>query len=214
MIESSLHGRERRLLRQIEKTDLEDCVAFGIKEPSIKGRWKYTYNEVVLITDPTSTREITSFIMPLEMKEAKYDNYYIEEHNEAKRAIMQDKSVCASHTIVIMDMSGSMKYNDVANFISRYDAVVSNLASEYIAAQLIRNQVKNSDVVTIIRMGTESDVLIEREPVSWVLYNMVLDLKRLEPELPGNYIPALQKVKELFDKYDHPNTCDSWIAVI
>ena len=55
-------------------------------------------------------------------------------------------------------------------------------------------------------MGTESDVLIEREPVSWVLYNMVLDLKRLEPKLPGNYIPALKRVKELFYKYDHPNT--------
>ena len=173
MIESSLHGRERRLLRQIEKTDLEDCLAFGIKEPSIKGRWKYTYNEVVLIMDPTNTTEITSFIMPLEMERAEYNYNYIEEHNEAKRVIIEDKSVCASHTIIVMDMSGSMKQSDVSNFITRYYAVVCNLASEYIAAQLIRNQIKNSDVVTIIRMGTKSDVLIEREPVSWMLYMSV-----------------------------------------
>ena len=48
MIESSLHGRERRLLRQIEKTDIEECLAYGIREPSTNGRWKYIYNEVVL----------------------------------------------------------------------------------------------------------------------------------------------------------------------
>jgi hypothetical protein len=211
MIESSLHGRERRLLRQIEKTDIEECLAFGIKEPSIKGRWKYTYNEVVLIMDPTNTTEITSFIMPLKMERAEYDNCYIEEHNEAKRAITEDKSVCASHTIIVMDMSGSMNESDVSNFITRYKAVVSNLASEYIASQLIRHQVKNSDVVTIIRMSTESDVLIEREPVSWVLYNMVLDLEMKRPKFHGNYIPALQRAKELFDKYDHPNTALSLI---
>ena len=115
LIQSSLHGRKRRLLRRIEKTDLEDCLVFGIKEPSYNGRWKYTYNQVVLIMDPTSTREITSFIMPLEMERAEYDNYYIEEHAEAKRAIVQDKSVCASHTIVIMDMSGSMRRADVTS---------------------------------------------------------------------------------------------------
>jgi hypothetical protein len=206
MIESSLHGRERRLLRQIEKTDIEECLAYGIREPSIKGRWKYTYNEVILIMDPTNTTEITSFIMPLKMERAEYDNCYIEEHNEAKKAIIEDKSVCASHTIIVMDMSGSMNNSDVSNFITRYDAVVSNLASEYIASQLIHHQVKNSDVVTIIRMSTDSDVLIEREPVSWVLYNMVLDLEMKRPKFHGNYIPALQRTKKLFDKYDHPNT--------
>ena len=205
LIQSTLHGRKRRLLRRIEKTDIEDCLAFGIKEPSIKGRWKYTYNEVVLIMDPTNTTEITSFVMPLEMERAEYDNYYVDEHNEAKKAIIQDKTVCASHTIIVMDMSGSMRRADVANFVTRYKAVVSTIASEYIAFQLIRHQVKNSDVVTIIRMGTESDVLIEREPISWVLYNMVLDLRFKRPDFHGNYIPALEKTKELFDKYDHPN---------
>ena len=205
LIQSTLHGRKRRLLRRIEKTEIEECLAFGIKEPSIKGRWKYTYNELVLIMDPTNTTEITSFIMPLEMERAEYDNYYVEEHNEAKKAIIEEKSLCASHTIIVIDMSGSMRRADVANFVTRYKAVVSTIASEYIASQLIRNQVKNSDVITIIRMGTKSDVLIEREPVSWVLYNMVLELRIKRPDFHGNYIPALEKTKELFDKYDHPN---------
>jgi len=206
MIESSLHGRERRLLRQIEKTDIEECLAYGIKEPSTNGRWKYIYNEVVLIMDPTNTTEITSFIMPLEMERAEYNYSYLEEHNEAKKAIIEEMSLCASHTIIVMDMSGSMNQSDVSNFITRYYAVVCNLASQYIASQLIRNQVKNSDVVTIIRMGTESNLMIEREPLSWVLYNMVLDLRSKRPKHHGNYIPALQRAKELFHKYDHPNT--------
>ena len=71
MIESSLHGRERRLLRQIEKTDIEECLAYGIREPSIKGRWKYSYNEVVLIMDPTGTREITTFMKKKKKKAQK-----------------------------------------------------------------------------------------------------------------------------------------------
>jgi len=62
LIKTTLHAIERRLMRRIKKRDIKNCLAFGIKEPSIKGRWKYSYNEVVLIMDPTGTREITSFM--------------------------------------------------------------------------------------------------------------------------------------------------------
>ena len=71
LIKTTLHAIERRLMRRIKKRDIKNCLAFGIKEPSIKGRWKYSYNEVVLIMDPTGSREITSFMKKEKKKKKK-----------------------------------------------------------------------------------------------------------------------------------------------
>jgi|AntAceMinimDraft_1070359.scaffolds.fasta_scaffold19652_2 hypothetical protein len=59
---SSLHGRQRREERDISKHDLQAAVKYGVQEPSaegegrIKGRWKFTYNGVVYITDATTKK--------------------------------------------------------------------------------------------------------------------------------------------------------------
>ncbi len=71
LIKTTLHAIERRLMHRIKKRDIKNCLAFGIKEPSIKGRWKYSYNEVVLIMDPTGTREITTFMKKKKKKAQK-----------------------------------------------------------------------------------------------------------------------------------------------
>ena len=68
---SSIHGRERRTQRDISKRDLQSAVKYGIKErgfPHPKTgakRWKYTYNDIVYITDATSTVEVTSWALEL-----------------------------------------------------------------------------------------------------------------------------------------------------
>ena len=43
---SSLHGKQRRRERDLSKRDLQAAVKHGIKEPNIKGRWKYTFAEM------------------------------------------------------------------------------------------------------------------------------------------------------------------------
>ena len=62
---SSLHGRQRRRERELTKRDLQAAVKHGIKEPGHSGRWKYTFADVVYITDSTSTSEVTSYSLPL-----------------------------------------------------------------------------------------------------------------------------------------------------
>ena len=65
---SSDHGRQRRAERLIDKRDLKAAVKYGSRKVSRNQRgelnWKYTFADIVYITDSTSTREITSWAKP------------------------------------------------------------------------------------------------------------------------------------------------------
>lgn len=61
VLESSLHGRQRREERGIQKIDLQRARRYGMKEAGRFGRLKYTYGGVVFIYDPHRNREVTSF---------------------------------------------------------------------------------------------------------------------------------------------------------
>ena len=58
---STLHDRERRVERQIEKITLQEARRYGMAEKSSKGRIKYTYAGHVFIYDPRQNRAITSW---------------------------------------------------------------------------------------------------------------------------------------------------------
>jgi len=73
---SSVHGRDRRSLRKIGKRDLQAAVKHGTKELQVcrragphylETRYKYTFADIVYITDETSTKEITSWVKPYEL---------------------------------------------------------------------------------------------------------------------------------------------------
>ena len=87
---SSLHGRQRRRERDLSKRDLQAAVKHGTKECSIKGRWKYTFADVVYITDSTSTKEITSYSL-LRLPLEKIDIHSTELHkiNEQRRRVQK-----------------------------------------------------------------------------------------------------------------------------
>ena len=128
VIFSSLHGRERRLLRDITKRNLEAAVKYGKKERGHNcpktglPRWKYTYADIVYITDYTSTVEVTSYVLPIEIKRAPISPSDEERYNEAIRLVEEDPMRCTSHTVIIIDQSASMKTCDVTDFRSRSDA--------------------------------------------------------------------------------------------
>ncbi len=60
---SSEHGRMRRAQRMIDKRDLQAAIRYGNRVQSINARgtvcWKYTFADIIYITDITSTKEIT-----------------------------------------------------------------------------------------------------------------------------------------------------------
>jgi hypothetical protein len=114
---SSLHGRERREQRDISKRDLQSAVRYGKKEVTFswtgERRWKYTFGDVVYITDVTSSLEVTSWALELPLTCYKLPDILLQKYNEATRRIDANPLMIRSHTVLIVDMSASMNKSDM-----------------------------------------------------------------------------------------------------
>lgn len=198
---SSAHGRQRRAEREIHKRDLQAAVKYGVKEPNgvcrIFGtpRWKYTFAGVVFITDASSRQEITSWPLP----GCGFDAPLVEisaaaaaEHACAHAAVRARSGSWTSHTVFVVDQSGSMRTIDTVDGSTRSDAVWLTLACTWVSDQLTSGTAKQTDVVSVIGMNADSTLLVDRHPVNWALYNTLIGfLRTAMPASDGNYIPAL-----------------------
>ena len=213
---SGTHGRERRLERNIEKIDLQRAKRYGMKEAGRFGRMKYTYGGIFFIYDPVSEREVTSFpsrdeaseetgtkyVVPAILKKHKaYDTtLQILLHNLSKSIIQLDKTRWKSHSVFVVDMSGSMRRDDVSGAKCRSDGVWMVLARDFVKKQLDDKTVTEGDVVSVVLMGDTAEVVLEHEPLDWVLYNTLIDMREwaaCRPSGPGNYLPALDMAETL-----------------
>lgn len=98
-----------------------------------------------------------------------------------------------SHTVLVVDQSTSMNESDVHGHRSRSRGAYYAIANEMIATPLLMGQVSFTDVVTLIEMRTDAAITIFMEPISWTLFNKIVDLanKTEYGKGHGNYIPAL-----------------------
>lgn len=204
---SSVHGEQRRRERLIDKKDLQAAIKYGSKEVTYcknghkKGemRFKYTFAEVVYITDVTSTIEITSWTFPLPLQRAPLDSKMKRQISEQK--IRLEKIPITSHTILVVDQSASMNTSDVPGHRSRSRGVFYNIANEIIAEPLLSNQTSYTDVITLIEMRDEAVInpQICRAPIDWETYNKFVELAddELRGKSHGNYIPALELVNDI-----------------
>lgn len=133
---SSVHGERRRAERAIDRRDLQAAVKHGNKQLAKRDprtgalRWKYTYADIIYITDETSTKEITSWVAPIGIPLANLTLNQIGEHEAAKDRLKNDPALCTSHTVIVVDQSGSMRETDVADFYNRSQAVFGMLAPQ------------------------------------------------------------------------------------
>lgn len=213
---STTHGRERRQARSIQKIDLQRARRYGMEEPSHRGRLKLTYGGIVFIYDKRRNMEITSFpskdyssdesgtkVVPpilLQKNTAYMSAKYLQIHKCNKRQIMADHASWTSHSVFVVDMSGSMRCDDVSGGKCRSDTVWMVLAKDFVRSQLEAKTVTGWDVVSIILMRADAEVVIEYEPLDWILYNELIDRREWttsRPFGPGNYLPALDKAEEL-----------------
>jgi hypothetical protein len=137
---SGTHGRERRLERNVEKIDLQRARRYGIAEPSRRGRIKYTYGGVVFIYDPKKNIEITSWqlnkqwssessgtkvfkpVILTSFNPAGKDAEKLRHANETHK--LRDKhGDWTSHSVLVVDMSGSMRRDDISGARCRSDGV-------------------------------------------------------------------------------------------
>eukprot|EP00798_Chlamydomonas_sp_ICE-L_P020461 gene20461-27250_t len=86
------------------------------------------------------------------------------------------------------------------------DAVWLTLALNFVMEQLESGEAKSTDVMTVIGMNDGSSVLIDRQPLDWLLFNELVRLLRTShPKQGGKYLPALA----LASQYLQLNTCGS-----
>ncbi|CAM9853923.1 unnamed protein product [Pylaiella littoralis] len=207
---SSLHGARRRVERGIDRRDLQAAVKHGLKQQAKNDpysgakRWRYTYADVVYITDHTSTQEITSWVKPIGIPKADLTLKQIGEHEAAKERLQEDPSLCTSHTVIIVDQSGSMRGTDVADFYNRSQAVFGMLALDFVAKPRLSGDSSDTDVVSLVTMQDSAEVVVEREPVGLVLYNQFVALHDVAtPGQNGNFLPALDLAEELLKSQAH-----------
>ena len=212
---SSIHGNQRRVERSIEKRNLQSAVKNGKRELQrrrIKGemviRYKFTFADYVYITDETCTKEITSWVLPLPLNLVQSSDNDQHQYKSAKIRIAQDPKIITSHSVFVIDCSGSMRNADVAAHRSRADAVSYAIASEFMAKRLHNplSEVTPFDVVTVIEMRGDAQVIFNKEPMSWVFYNkFVTRMKTSKPRSHGNYIPSLDLALKALKENDHEN---------
>ena len=59
---SGVHGRERRLERNIPKSEAKHARRHGMKESAGNGLFKYTYKGYVFVIHPSTNKEVTSYL--------------------------------------------------------------------------------------------------------------------------------------------------------
>ena len=221
---SGAHGRKRRQERQISKIDLQRARRYGMAEPARFGRIKYTLGGKVFIYDPSCNAEITSYPSadavgastgshhkpPILLAPRVIPPHRIAANKALRERLLQNKDTCSwtSHSVLVVDMSGSMRRDDVTGARCRADAVWMALARDYVQRQLEQGLAvvhESTDVVSLVVMAPndqEPQVLLQCEPFNWILYNRLLDLREwrnLRPSGAGCYLPALQKARELLN---------------
>lgn len=215
---STPHDRQRRVERDIDKEDLKRARRYGMVE---NGRWRgcklYHHAGRVLVYDERKNCIVTSYGAPsgtnkkagtkkytpvILKKSVEHDNRIaIKNHNRVKNQVLKERHKWKSHSVLVVDMSGSMRQDDVNGARCRSDGVWMVLARDFIMKKLEEENASVYDVVTIILMKEpQAEVFCRYEPITWVFYNKLIDLREWTTEKPsggGCYLPALKKAEDM-----------------
>ena len=170
---STDHGRLRREQRDISKRDLLKALRYGSRERTWGERWKIEYDGIIFIVNKSLTQEVTAFPSPLAL--APVDTKDRVKQKRAQDLFMIKPELCTSHTVLVVDVSGSMTTHDIDLHRDRQVAAYSSLAMEYIAEQLFKQTATNTDIVSLVEFNHTAEVVLHREPFSWTLYNKLLN---------------------------------------
>jgi hypothetical protein len=120
-------------------------------------------------------RVLQGSAFPLSLSFAHFDERIQSEHDRAKFVLQLKPELCVSHTILIIDSTGSMWSRDIGLYRRRRTSVYIALALDFVAEQLSNETANSSDVVTLIEIKDIARVLYLKEPMTWaVLYNALL----------------------------------------
>jgi hypothetical protein len=196
---SHTHGRERRQERSIQRRELQEAIKYGRKEQAHPGRdgvrrWKYTHHDIVYVTDEFSRHEITSWRLSGSKEQEEGNNGAFGNDIGDFGATV----AAGSHTVIVVDHSGSMRKDDVPGYETRTAAVYECLAKEFIQPQLDNpREMDGGSVVTLIEMSDHASVAFDRRPIDDALLQTIKDRKHSRARSHGNYLSALDAVESV-----------------
>jgi hypothetical protein len=171
--------------------DVQAALRYGRVQranPGLDGsrRLKVTHRGTHYIIDEKSHTEITSWRMDDAISEP---------------AWVQSARFMDTHTIVVVDESGSMRKSDVPGYKSRTEAVYHCLEKDLLEPQLQISQSNGAGkaVVSLIEMGEHANIVLERSEVNNEVQEHLREkMKNYKSgKKHGNYIPALDAILEL-----------------
>ena len=159
----------------------------------------FTYGGVVYVTDSTGRKEITSFPSSDKFSEtsgtmttdpvvigsrevSSTEEIASSVNNDVVRQHVQQWT---SHTVFVVDTSGSMRRDDVSGARCRSDAIWTAICRDYVASRLTtkvrRGEVAGAytDVVSIVLMNDTATTIVTAESLDWSLYNKILEFQGL-----------------------------------
>jgi hypothetical protein len=204
---SSLHGRQRRMERSISKAEFHAAIQFGERKRGYNNprtgekSWIFTYKAggIAVVTNDNCTQEITSWVLPcwgIDIEKVPITKEMLKLHNEAVKDSMHHEN-WNSHTVVVLDQSGSMRNTDATNGVTRSDLVWLCLAVDCIGKRIKSGDANSRDFFSLIALSSNGERLINHKPMDWILYNKVIDmLRHRHPVGDGNYLPAIKLAEE------------------
>jgi hypothetical protein len=146
-------------------------------------------------------------VLPVKINPAAVSAAEVEAHNKIVQLLMDNREMCTSHTVLMLDFSASMNTCDVKDFKTRSDAVIATLALDFVGQQIDKGINKLTDVVSLYIFSDCVESVFVREPISNVLFNKILGLRTLlKPRSHGHYFPAILELESiLISDLSHSN---------
>jgi len=180
------------------------------------------YDGITFITDQSMRREVTAYPSALPMMDI--DRKMRDDHEKAIRLLHGKPELSTSHTVIVIDNSGSMlsKKNNVHLYRDSQNAAFSMTELEFVAEQMFNETAVNTDLVSLVTFSSDATVDVERESIDWLIYNKSLYHRnsdrfvhrRNAPEIDAllagsNYLPAMEQAHRRLVAADHDNCAPS-----
>jgi hypothetical protein len=114
-------------------------------------------------------------------------------------------SACTSHSVLLIDTSGSMRNSDVQGCRSRLSAVMYSIAMDFVSRRIMSGVASSSDAISIILMGETPTLWIDAWPTDWRTYNVILKAYKsgwVHPHGHACFRPSIEMAEKILLRYD------------
>jgi len=202
LVEWTHHARQRSRERGVDSRKAVEALKEGEVKQADFGRWMCKRDGCVAIVDKDWSKILSVWHEPsngIELCKQQITPDMMKDHICAVRRA-RDNSTWTSHTVAVVDQSGSMRKLDMDSYTMRFDVVWLTLALSVVANGLRSKERTDTDMLSVVTMQNSSEIVIAHEPFDWILYNKIVDLLRSSiPCQGGCYKPALETAAALFD---------------